>query len=194
MFLAYLKQLGYNLEELNMGGSKGGGKKSSGGGGGGSQPSNDFSAQQAAMQRQIERQRQAAEAERKRREAEEAERIRQQNIQAENQKAADFRRQSENKVQSDFTSAAQNQQRLDQQAAQNASSTMAGGSGYNVGSAQQQKIAAAGGVAGPASTNAPSSMQMGIPPILASNAGVGGTQQNTNFALPSVQGLQFGGM
>jgi hypothetical protein len=128
------------------------------------------------------------------REAEEAERIRQQNIQAENQKAADFRRQSENKVQSDFTSAAQNQQRLDQQAAQNYASTTAGGSGYNVGSAQQQKISAAGGVAGPASTNAPSSMQMGLPPILASNTGVGGTQQNTNFSLPSVQGLQFGGM
>jgi len=122
-----------------------------------------------------------------------AEGIRQQKIQAENQSSADFRRQSENKIQSNFNSAAQNQQRLDQQAAQNYS-TAVGGSGYNIGSAQQQKISAAGGVAGPASTNAPSSMQMGLPPILASNKGVGGTQQNTNFALPSAQGLQFGGM
>jgi hypothetical protein len=193
MFLVCLKQLDFNSEELNMGGSKGGGKSKSVA----SSPApqnNNFQAQQNAMQRQMEQQRQAAEAERMQREAQEAERIRQQNIQAENQKAADFRRQSENKVQSDFTSAAQNQQRLDQQAAQNAASTTAGGSGYNVGSAQQQKISAAGGVAGPASTNAPSSMQMGLPPILASNTGVGGTQQNTNFSLPSVQGLQFGGM
>jgi hypothetical protein len=185
---------GYNSEELNMGGSKGGGKKSGGESSSPAPQNNNFQAQQAAMQAQMEQQRQAAEAERKRREAEEAERIRQQNIQAENQKAADFRRQAETQLQKDFTSAAQNQQRLDQQTAQNAASTTAGGSGYNVGSAQQQKIAAAGGVAGPASTNAPSPMQMGLPPILASNAGVGGTQQNTNFSLPSAQGLQFGGM
>ena len=135
------------------------------------------------------------EEDRKRIEAEAAERLRKQKIEQENQKAADFRRQSENKLQSDFTSAAQNQKLLDQQAAQKYASTTVGGSGYNVGSAQQQKIAAAGGVAGPASTNAPSSMQMGIPFILASNAGVGGTQQTTNqFTLPSAQGLQFGGM
>jgi hypothetical protein len=148
---------------------------------------------QAQMQAQMKKQREAIEAERKRREAEEAERIRQQNIQTENQKAADFRRQSENKIQSNFNSAAQNQQRLDQQSAQNYS-TAVGGSGYNIGSAQQQKIAAAGGVAGPASTNTPSPMQMGLPIVLASNTGVGGTQQNTNFTLPSAQGLQFGGM
>lgn len=178
-----------------MGGSKGGGKKSSSG----NQPQNNNfqaqqAAQQAAMQKQMDDARKAADAAKKKRDDEEAARIREQNIQAENQKASDFRRQAENKVQSDFTSAAQNQQKLDQQAAQNYASTTAGGSGYNVGSAQQQKISAAGGVAGPASTNAPSSMQMGLPPILASNTGVGGTQQNTNFSLPSVQGLQFGGM
>lgn len=136
----------------------------------------------------------AEEAERKKQAEIEAGRIQQQNIQAENQSAADFRRQSENKIQSNFNSSAQNQQRLDQQSAQNYS-TAVGGSGYNVGSVQQQKIAAAGGIAGPASTNAPSSMQMGLPPILASNKGVGGSQQNTNqFNLPSAQGLQFGGM
>lgn len=152
------------------------------------------SAQQSAMQQQMDQARQAQDAERKRQEVEEAERIRQQNIQAENQKAADIRRSAENQLQSNFNSAAQNQQRLDQQAAQNAQSTV-GGSGYNIGTAQQQKIGAAGGVAGPASTNAPSSMAMGLPPILASNIGAGGTQQSTNrFTLPPAQGLQFGGI
>jgi hypothetical protein len=64
--------------------------------------------------------------------------------------------------------------------------------------AQQQKIAAAGGaggVAGPAATNAPGAGQMGIPQAMASNVGTGGTQQSTNrFALPTASGLQFGGM
>jgi len=183
MFLGCRKQVACNLEEHNMGGSK---KKSSGGGGGGGgggSVSNDWQAQQAAqqaqMQAQMEKARQAAE-------AAEKERIRQQNIQAENQKAADIRRQSESKLQSDFNSAAQNQLNLSQQSTQSAAPSVAG-SGYNVGSAQQQKIAGAGGMG--------SSMQMGIPAALAQNAGVGGTQQQNNqFSLPSSQGLQFGGM
>ena len=93
---------------------------------------------------------------------------------------------------------AENQIKLDQQAAQNAAQTVAGGSGYNMATAQQQKIAAAGGaggVAGPAATNAPAAGQMGIPQAMASNVGTGGTQQSTNrFALPTASGLQFGGM
>ena len=89
---------------------------------------------------------------------------------------------------------AENQQRLDQQATPQG----VAGSGYNIGTAQQQKISAAGGaggVAGPASTNTPSAVQMGIPQVLASNVGTGGTQQSTNrFTLPAASGLQFGGM
>jgi len=196
------------LEEINMGGSRSSNNDSSY-----KKIEEDQARQIAEMKQQMERDRKKAqqqtdkankasedariaeEAEKKKQAEIVAEGIRQQKIQAENQSSADFRRQSENKIQSDFTSAAQNQQRLDQQAAQNYASTTAGGSGYNVGSAQQQKISAAGGVAGPASTNAPSSMQMGLPPILASNKGVGGSQQNTNqFNHPSARGLQFGGM
>jgi hypothetical protein len=134
----------------------------------------------------MEQAQKAAEAERKRKEAEEAERIRQQNIQAENQKAADFRKQAENQAQVSLNTAAQNQQRL----ATQGSTPSVGGSGYNVGSAQQQKISAAGG-----GVATPSPAQMGIPAAMASNSGVGGTQQYGNrFAMPNMQGLTFGGM
>jgi hypothetical protein len=141
--------------------------------------------------------RKAAEEEQARIAAERAERERQQAIQAENQKAADFRRSSESNLQKNFQSMAENQQRLDQQAAQNAAQTVAGGSGYNMATAQQQKIAAAGGaggVAGPAATNAPGAGQMGISQAMALNAGTGGTKQSSNFSLPTATGLQFGGM
>ena len=179
-----------------MGGRGGGGKKSSGGGGS-SQPSNNNwqAEQQAQMQSQMDAARKAAEAEQKRLAAEKAERERQQAIQSENQKAADFRRSSESNLQKNFQSMAENQKKLDQQAAQGAAQTVAGGSGYNMATAQQEKIAAAGGVVGPAATNAPAAGQMGIPQVMASNVGTGGTQQTTNrFALPTASGLQFGGM
>jgi hypothetical protein len=169
-----------------MGG--GGGKKSS------SSNSNNQSSwqndQAEAMRRQMEAAKKAAEAERKRLEAERKEQERQQAIRAENQKAADFRRSAENKIQSNFQSMAENQQRLDQQAAPQGVS----GSGYNIETAQQQKISAAGGVAGPAATNAPGAGQMGVPQAMALNAGTGGTKQSSNFSLPIATGLQFGGM
>lgn len=181
-------------------GGRGGSKKSSSNSGNNSQSSNNNwqAEQQAKMQSQMDAARKAAEAEQKRLAAEKAERERQQAIQAENQKAADFRRSAESNIQQNFRSMAENQQRLDQQAAQNAGQTPVGGSGYNMATAQQQKIAAAGGaggVAGPAASNAPGAGQMGVPQAMASNIGTGGTQQTTNrFALPTASGLQFGGM
>ena len=192
-----------------MGGRGDGGKKSSGGGG--SQPSDQNSqmqaqqaqmqAQQTQMQTQMQAQmdaaRKAEEAEQKRLVAEKAEAERQQAIQSENQKAADFRYSAESNLQKNFRSMAANQQRLDQQAAQNARQTPVGGSGYSIETAQQQKIAAAGGaggVAGPAATNAPGAGQMGVPQAMALNAGTGGTKQSSNFSLPTATGLQFGGM
>ena len=192
-----------------MGGRGNGGKKSSGGGG--SQPSDQntqmqaqqaqMQAQQTQMQAQMQAQmdaaRKAEEAEQKRLAAEKAEAERQQAIQSENQKAADFRYSAESNLQKNFQSMAANQQRLDQQAAQNARQTPVGGSGYNIETAQQQKIAAAGGaggVAGPAATNSPGAGQMGITQAMALNAGTGGTKQSSNFSLPTATGLQFGGM
>ena len=181
---------------------KGGGSKKSSSSNNNNQMQQQMQQQQVEMQRQIDAARRAAEAaaaaakaERDRLAKEAAERERQRQIQAENDRAASMRRESESRLQSDFTRAAENQKRLDEQASKNYQSTIAGGSGYNMGSAQQQKIAAAGGTAGPASTNAPSAWQMGIPQVLAANAGTGGTQQSTNrFTLPTAQGLQFGGM
>lgn len=132
----------------------------------------------------------AAKAERERLAAEAARVERERQINEQNDQAASLRRQSESRVQSDFTKSAENQRRLDEQASKNYSNTV-GGSGYNMGSAQQQKISAAGGTAGPASTNAPA---MGVPQALAANVGAGGTQQPSNFNLPNTQGLRFGGM
>lgn len=165
----------------------------------------DWQKQQADWQAKLEAERKAAEAERKRLADEQAERERQQKIQFENQKAANFRSSSESNLQKDFQSMAENQQRIDKQAAQNAAQTVTAGSGYNIGTAQQQKISAAGGVgtaspaattgyagvAGPASTNAPSQTGM----LVTTNEGVGGTRQTNNrFTLPTASGLQFGGM
>jgi len=180
-------------------GGRGGGERKSSYDSGASLSKNDFQAkQQAKMQAQMDAARKSAESEQKRLAAEKAERERQQAIQSENQKAADFRRSSESNLQKNFQSMAENQQRLDQQAAQNSRQTSVGGSGYSMETAQQQKIAAAGGtagVAGPAATNAPAAGQMGIPQAMASNVGTGGTQQSTNrFALPTASGLQFGGL
>ena len=179
-------------------GGGGGDKKKKSSGSNNNQQQADLQKQQADLQAKLVAERKAAEAERKRLAAEKAERERQQAIQAENQKAADFRRSAESKLQKNFQSMAENQQLLDQQSAQGAAQTVAGGSGYNMATAQQQKIAAAGGaggVAGPAATNAPGAGQMGIPQTMASNVGTGGTQQSTNrFALPTASGLQFGGM
>jgi hypothetical protein len=141
-----------------------------------------------------------AEAEKKRLAAEQAKREKQEKIDFENRKAADIRRSSESNLQQNFRSTIQNQQAIDQQSAQSAWPTPVGGSGYDMATAQQQKIAAAGGVgvaggvAGPAASNAPG-VQAVIPSVLASNVGTGGTQQATNrFTLPTATGLQFGGM
>jgi hypothetical protein len=150
-----------------------------------SQPNASFVAD-AGMQQQMQNAQQALADEQKRIDAINAENLRQQQIQAENQKSADFRRQAENQAQASLNTAAQNQQRLATQGA----GTAVSGSGYNVGSAQQQKISAAGG-----GVATPSPYQMGIPAAMASNAGVGGTQQYGNrFAIPNMQGLTFGGM
>lgn len=154
-------------------------------------------AQQQKMQAKIDAADRAKKEEDDRIAAQKAEAERQQAIQSENKKAADFRYSAESNIQKNFRSMAENQQRLDQQAAQNARQTPVGGSGYSMETAQQQKIAAAGGaggVAGPASTNAPGAGQMGVAQAMALNAGTGGTKQSSNFSLPTATGLQFGGM